>query len=596
MQAVPYCTFRHACFVVNTGVFIYIIFMFSQRKNVILIGFVIAALFCIPFYNTSIFAGLDLTFHLSRIDGMLTALKDLQFPLAVYPEKNFGFGYASPLFYCDFFLFPAALLYAMHIPIIIVYKIYVFLIAWIGACTALYAMNEYTSHPGLCAVGAVIFTFSSYRINDFFIRAALGEALAFAVLPLFMVYVKRYLADGENNTLPLALFFSALALSHLITFALTAAVFAVLLVIYSRKLFKRKQILTFFKAVVIGAALCAFFLLPLLQQLRSQTFLFSQNRELWGEEIMRSYSNTLLSAVSDYLFMKHYDLELHHYFTGLIVVLSPAVFLFSKKKDEVHRFLAILCVISVILLIATTDLLPLYKIKALQSIQFTYRFNILIATFLPFALIYTVDQMASGARKTVMAVLLVYTAANTAVIDRQLLTDEIQISNTASNYALFHREFYENYNNYFNVSELSSGEYLPATHQINYKYLSGSIDLYDTSSPSVSYERTGTKSLLTMNCESDGFAGLPVTWYLGYQAELADGDEPVILPISQDEYTGRIVIPVYQGEHTYRVYYKGTTVQRLSLALSLVSLLVLAGYLLAENARRNAAGNETVSD
>ena len=591
----PFFSQCPGCFIVNIMFFLYIVAMLSQKKNIILIGFVIAALFCIPFYNSSVFAGLDMTFHLSRIDGMLSSLRDLQFPLAIYPEKNYGFGYASPLFYCDFFLLPATLLYAAHIPIIIVYKLYVFLIAWLGACTALYAMNEYTSHSDLCLAGAVLFTFSSYHINDFFIRAALGEALAFSLLPLFMVVVKHYLVDGKNNTLELTLFFSALALSHLITFALTAAVFAVLILIYSPKLARRKQFLTFFKAVAFGTALCAFFLLPLLQQLNSQTFLFSQNRRLWGEEIMHSYSNTLLSAVSDYLLLGHYDLEQHHYFTGLVVVVSPVFFLFSRKKDETHHFLAALCVISVILLILTTNLIPVWKIPFLQSIQFTYRFNILIATFLPFALIFTLDQMAVGARKALMSVLLIYTAANTAVIYQQLFTDEVQVSNLASTYALFNREFYENYDNYFNVSELSSGEYLPATHQINYKYLSGSIDLYNTSSPSVSYARTGTKSVLTMNCDTDGFAGLPVTWYLGYRAELADGDTPVILPISQDEYTGRIVIPVYQGEHTYRVYYKGTTVQRLSFAVSMVSLLVLAGYIVGKKARQDAAGEEAIA-
>ena len=559
--------------------------MFSQKKNIILIGFLIAALFCIPYCSTSVFAGLDMTFHLSRIDGMLSSIRDLQFPIAIYPDKNYGFGYASPLFYCDLFLLPAAILYAMHIPIILVFKIYVFLIAWVGACCALYAMNEYTSSSGLCMIGALLFTFSSYHINDFFIRAALGEALAFSVLPLFMVVVKRYLVDGEKNVLPLALFFSVLALSHLITFALCAAVFAVLILIYSRRLLQNRQFPVFFKAVVIGAALCAFFLIPLLQQMRSQKFLFAQNRELWGAEIMQAYSNTPLSAVSDYLFLGYYDLELHHYFTGLVVVISPLFFLLSKKKDDTHRFLAILTVISVLLLIATTNLIPLYRIPALQSIQFTYRFNVLIATFLPFALIYTLDQMPGSKRRILSAILLLYTAANTAVIDYQLLTDEIQISNTASKYALFNREFYENYNNYFNVSELSSGEYLPATHQVNYKYLSGTIDLYDTRSHSVTYTRNGTKSVLTMDCTDDGFAALPVTWYLGYQAERSDNGESVILPVSQDEYTGRIVIPVSQGTHTYRVYYRGTTIQRLSLLLSFVSLLILLGYLVSKNAR-----------
>ena len=559
--------------------------MFNKKRTVLLVGFLIAAVFCIPFYSESLFCGLDLTFHLSRFDGMLSAMRDLQFPIAIYPDKNFGFGYASPLFYCDLFIFPAALLYAMNIPLIIVYKIYVFLIAWLGASAALYAMNYFTKRSWLAVAGAILFMFTSYHINDYFIRAALGEMLAFSILPLFPVVAERFFVEKKNNTIELALFFSALALSHLITFALCAAVFAVLMIVYLPSLFRKGHLFSFLKAVLIGLSLCAFFLFPLLQQMRSQTFLFAQNRQLWGEEIMRTYSNTLLSAVSDFILLPRYELEDHHYFVGLVVLISPFLFLLADKKDRRFPFFAVLTVISLILFIATTDLIPLWKIPALQSIQFTYRFNILIATFLPFAMILGLDHCSDKAVYVITAVLLGYTAANTNAIFRQLAFQEPQLNNTETAEVLFNREFYENYNNYYNVSELSSGEYLPATHQMNYKELAHSVNIYDTTSPSVSYTRNGTKSVLKADCSSDGYAALPLTWYLGYAAELTDSETPEALPITKEEYTGRIVLPLQAGDHTYRIYYKGTTIQKASLLYSFISLLVLAGYLMAKNIR-----------
>ncbi|MBR4456928.1 MAG: hypothetical protein IKS32_12035 [Solobacterium sp.] len=556
--------------------------MFENKRNIALIAFFIAAVFCIPFYSTSMFSGLDLTFHLSRFDGMLSAMKDLQFPLAIYPEKNFGFGYASPLFYCDLFIFPAALLYSMNIPLVIVYKIFVFFISWSGACCTLYAMNEYTKKPLLCMFGTIVFTFSAYHINDFFIRAALGEAMAYSLLPLFMVIVKRFLVDRKNNILPLALFFSCLALCHLITFAFCAAVFALLLFCYLFTLFQKpKHFLSLLAAVVIGASLSLFFLAPLLQQMVSQKFLFVQNRELWGEEIMRTYSNTLISAFHDYIIVGHYDLELHHYFVGIPVVLCPLFLLACDRKSKTFPFLALLTLISILLFLLTTDLFPVWKIPYLTSVQFTYRFNILIASFLPFVMIAGMDRMSDHSAHIVLTLLMLYITANTGVIYHQLMTDENQISNTERADVLFSREFYENYNNYFNVSELSSGEYLPATHQMNYRAMQGSVELFDTTSHSISYSRTGTHSVLAMECEKDGFAALPVSWYLGYQAELNDNGEPAVLPISQEEYTGRIVIPVRQGTHTYHVYYRGTTVQKGSLLCSFICTLILTGYLLA---------------
>ena len=569
--------------------------MFRNKTSTFLIAFLIAAVFCIPFYLTSVFKGLDLTFHLSRIDGILSCTKDLQFPFAIYAEKNYGFGYACPLFYCDLFLFPAAVLYAMNIPLVIVYKIYVFLIVWIGAAASLNAMHYFTKRDALVLFGALVFTFSSYHINDFFIRAALGEAMAFSLMPMFPVVAYRFFVEEKNNTLELVTFFTALALSHLITFTMASVVFALLMIRYVKTLFRNRHLLCFLKAVFIGFCLSAFFLLPMVQQLRSQKFLFMQNRELFGETIMRDYSNTPLSALSGYVLLRGYDLEAHHYFTGLVIVITPLLFLFVRKVNaKKHGFFALLTVISVLLLVCTTDVVPLYKISFLQSIQFTYRFNILIASFLPFVLVYALDHFKRKTANVLMALFLIYTAANTAVIDRWLIRNKDQVENFASRSQLFTGEFYENYNNWYNIAELSSGEYLPATHEMNYKENQGSVYLFETTSPSVAYTRTGTDSVLHLDSSADGYAAIPVTWYLGYEAELEENGSYRSIPITQEEYTGVIVIPIYSGSHTYRIRYVGTRIQKYSLLVSFVSLLILGGYLLIKKARETNTGKAVI--
>ena len=570
--------------------------MFRRKSYVILIAFVITAVFCIPFYRSDLFTGLDLTFHLSRIDGLLSATRDLQFPIAIYPEKNYGFGYASPLFYCDLFLIPAAILYAAHVPLLIVYKIYVFVIAWIGVIASLYAMHYFTRRDVLAVFGALLFTFSSYHINDFFIRAALGEAMAFSLMPLFPVIAHRFFVEEENNTMELAGFFSLLAVCHLISFTLCAAVFALLILCYIRTFFRDLHWWSFLKAVAIGFCLCAFFLLPMVQQLRSQKFLFVQNRELFGEEIMRRYSNTIFSALNDYVFSMGYDLESFHYFTGLTVTIAPLLFLFCRRHDRTHGFMAVLTVVSVLLLIATTDLIPLWRIEILQSIQFTYRFNILIASFLPFVLVYTINSFPKPARTVLCTLLVLYMGLNTAVINRQLRRYKQRTDNLATPAYLFTGDFYENYNNYYNIAELSSGEYLPATHEMNYAENQGSVYLFETVAPSVTYTRSGTESTLKLNSVNDGFAAIPVTWYLGYEAVRREGREEVVLPITQEEYTGQIVLPVKAGEYTYEIRYVGTRLQKYSLLLSLVSLLILSGYLTVKKARSDEAADLEASE
>ena len=67
-----------------------------------------------------------------------------------------------------------------------------------------------------------------------------------------------------------------------------------------------------------------------------------------------------------------------------------------------------------------------------------------------------------------------------------------------------------------------------------------------------------------------------------------EGDLQLLVSnIDYDEYTGRIVIPVSEGTHSYRVYYKGTTVQKAAAALSFLGGIILLACILKERVRKN---------
>ena len=79
---------------------------------------ILAFLFCIPYlFRDLLPIGHDTFFHVSRIDGLAASIKDGDFLPAIYPYKNSGFGYGSPLFYCNLFLWPFALLHVLGLPL-----------------------------------------------------------------------------------------------------------------------------------------------------------------------------------------------------------------------------------------------------------------------------------------------------------------------------------------------------------------------------------------------------------------------------------------------------------------------------------------------
>ena len=100
---------------------------FRKNWKLLLSALVIACLFCYP-YLVKDFLGVehDTFFHLSRIQGLAESFSRGDFLPAVYPYKNNGFGYASPLFYSDFWLIIPALLYNAGLSLASCYKFFIF--------------------------------------------------------------------------------------------------------------------------------------------------------------------------------------------------------------------------------------------------------------------------------------------------------------------------------------------------------------------------------------------------------------------------------------------------------------------------------------
>ena len=71
----------------------------------------ITLLACLPLFSSYLYFGHDLEFHLQRIAAMAAELSYGQFPVRLTTTTLNGYGYASPLCYCELFLLLPALLY-----------------------------------------------------------------------------------------------------------------------------------------------------------------------------------------------------------------------------------------------------------------------------------------------------------------------------------------------------------------------------------------------------------------------------------------------------------------------------------------------------
>ena len=158
--------------------------------------------------------GHDLTFHLSRISAISDGLKFGEFPVKVYPNYFGGYGYANGLFYGDVFLYFPAVLCLLGLSVITSYKVFLFVCAICTALSIYICVKSISKSRFAATLSMILYTLSSYRAVDVYIRAAIGEVLAFIFIPIVILGVYEIIYNDKKKWYILTIGFTGLFLSH----------------------------------------------------------------------------------------------------------------------------------------------------------------------------------------------------------------------------------------------------------------------------------------------------------------------------------------------------------------------------------------------
>lgn len=227
----------------------------------------------LPVITDAVSYGFDLSFHMSRLAGVAEGLANGQFPVRIYPNFLNGYGYASPLFYGDLLLYFPALLMLAGMPL---FRAYNLLLVGVHVLTALlcwWSFSRIFKGRAAALTATALYMTAYYRLFNMYYRPALGETCAQTFLPLILYGFWALYADDATETqrrrafLPLAFGFSGVILTHTITTELAAilAVFTVLLC--AKRAFRPQRLLTLLKGAGLTVLLCAWFVVPMLQEL-----------------------------------------------------------------------------------------------------------------------------------------------------------------------------------------------------------------------------------------------------------------------------------------------------------------------------------------
>ena len=546
-----------------------------SRKYIVLdLSFVLllTILFCIPLYQSSLYTGADIGFHVSRIKNISDGLRAHTFPIYIYPYINNGFGYASPMFYCDLFLIPSAFLYMIGIPILIVWKITLFIYALIS-CITIYHLSKAVFDLNIVQVFCtVIYMFSNVRINYYYYGGGLGNIIALSFLPLLLLAFYKIFVLKENCFKLLGISFTLLLLSHILSFTISV-IFFVLLLIIDIKNISKDRIICILKAALLAVALSAWFLFPCIEQLLSQEFWSSFLNDTTNLGYFKESQRPILQVFSDYIF----NTSPNQQYLGIIYSIGGILcYLIYKIKNKFKRN-EIVDVMAFVLmggLFFETDILPLYEISILRHFQFIWRINIFLAPIAVFLIGKTISEFKI--KNVIMTIMSIYLICNVAYMYKAFITCVDNWPNEISYEEIKNKGLsILNDTHGFNLVELGQGEYLPLTNSYNYYGANTNIEFANEDSAVWDFNRLGTTITFTTNYDYSDYIYMPLSYYKGYFYQEVD-DEGNILYEKEcifDIYTKRVGMYMEEGTHNYRVYYKGTTIQHLTLFISLFSFI-----------------------
>lgn len=333
--------------------------------------------------ESSVGHGDDLTYHLTRIEGIAQGLRDGQFPVRIYPDMLAGNGYLNAM-YPSLFLYIPAVFRLLGVSYVVSYKLFLICMNF-GAAFAMYAAIKCFTKSGRAALlGTALYVFARYRLNNMLVRGALGESLAMIFLPLVIAGVWQIAAGDRRKWWILVAGATGVIQSHVLSTVVYAAIALVLFAACAGKMVREKRTAELGMAAGLILLLNLGFLVPFL------TYYVKGNLNLGA--LTETFAYWVESLNPAYLFgifrITHEDAG----FVRDFALHLPMLCLFGfcliycvhhrAEMSDRDRFLRRLFVAACLLLFMTTNWFPYEMIRNVafldhffSMIQFPWRFE-----------------------------------------------------------------------------------------------------------------------------------------------------------------------------------------------------------------------------
>ncbi len=534
----------------------------------------------LPLFHQGLFPIHDDT-QVARVLTMSNSLRDGMIPVRWVNLLGYNYGYPIFNFYAPLAYYIGAILSLMGFGVIGGTKV-MFGLGMVVAGLTMYflASSIFSKKAGI--VASIFYLYAPYHALDLYVRGAIGELWAYALLPLpFWGLWKLYATKRFRYVILTSLGLALIIISHNLTALMVMPFLVIFAVILSTRGNKKRTISSqMFGSIILGVLLSGFYFLPALLELKytnvSEILGGGSNpldhfvclSQLWQGRW--GYGGSVPGCVDGMSFILG-KLHILAIVGGLI---STWYFWSRKEKQLFYLSLSILSCLAVSLFLTLSISQPIWKsIGVMKYFQFPWRFLVIAActSSLLAGLVVKAVETKNATFATVLSLLLVVGVIG---LDTKYFKPQNFITDTSA--------FTQEGQIVYSVSKISD-EYLPqgiikpkTSGQVPHTLIQptqGTID-------SVLVEASTQKKKISLVVPSQTSVKLNLAFFPAWQISL---DNKHITPQVSH---GLYVLSLPKGEHQITADFVQTPVEKLGNSMTLVGIcLSFVGIIVSRRAK-----------
>ena len=529
--------------------------------------------------------GQDLGFHLNRIEGIAVELEAGHFPVRMQSFWMDGYGYPVSIYYGDILLYIPALLRMIGVPVVAAYKLFLVLINLLTVTIAAVCFGKMMNRTSIVFICTLVYVCASYRLENVYVRAAVGEVCAGAFLPLiiyglYRIYkAPKQISDIEmlKNSIILMLGITGLINTHILSLEMVGITIIIVALVLFKKTFTKQVILTYLCALGLSFIVNMFFIVPFTDYYLTQDVFI--NRTAGGAKLIQDSGMTLSELFNffKYPFANGIDaaderLLVTPGIASILIIILAIVLMITKKGN---KEILLYTILSVVLLFVATCYFPwdvladnTYVGAFLSQVQFPWRY-IGIVVALTSVLLGRILEAISD--KRIFAGIYIVICAS-CIVTLTWFTYE---------YATYGEFKYYETGEDLNSYDMGYIEYLRM--DTSRESFTGNIDIEGTGNIELTEQRGVDRDYIVTDAAGGTNITLPIVNYRGYEIiddsgnsiEISDGDNNLISFTLSSDYTGNLYLR-----------YKQAKDWKYAIIISLFAVLALIIILIAIN-RKN---------